>query len=137
MTEESREYDQAGRLLATTDKYTGRIAYQYDLLGNRIALLDPDKGAFADSYVAANRVTAFTDSEGKVTSYSYDELGRVFGTILPNNSGTVNSYDAAGNRLSENDGSKTISYCYNAANQLLQACDVRYVRHRIRSSFGF
>lgn len=72
--------------------------YQYDLLGNRIALLDPDKGAFAYSYDAANRLTALTDPEGRVTSHSYDELGRVVSTDLPNKTVTVNAYDA-NNRL--------------------------------------
>jgi len=99
-TAEDREYDKDGRLLATTDKFTGRIAYRYDLLGNRISMLDPDKGAFAYVFDAANRLTSFTDPEGKLTSYSYDTLGRVVDTKLANNTGTTNSYDND-NRLAE------------------------------------
>jgi YD repeat-containing protein len=146
-TEEKREYDQAGRLLATTDKYSGRIAYSYDLLGNRIAMVDPDGGEFSYEYDAENHLTTFTDPEGQVTSYSYDVMGRVISTSFPNQTATINSYnednrlattvtssdrdgilasfaysyDAVGNKLSmtEEDGGLT-SYQYDAAYRLIR-----------------
>jgi RHS repeat-associated protein len=145
-TSETREYDGRGRLLTTIDSYTGRIDYQYDLLGNRTRMTDPDNGVLTYAYDARNRLTEFTDPEGKTTTYAYDVMGRVISTALPNNTETVSvydddnrlsrmvttsakdgvlasfaySYDAVGNKLTmtEEDGGIT-SYQYDAAYRLV------------------
>ena len=91
-----RRTDQYGNLVQTTDHNGGTINYQYDLnghctqivgprttirmeynlMGYRTLLDDPDLGQVTSTYNTFGELVSQTDSQG-TTTYTYDKLGRV------------------------------------------------------------
>ncbi len=116
------EYDPAGRLLKVTRNYdparpqndpsTGSgqagyynivTQYQYDQVGNQIAV---------------------TDTYGNTTSYGYDDAGRLVTTTDPQNNQTTNTYNALGQLVATTDAlGRTTSYGYDAAGRLVSTTD--------------
>jgi YD repeat-containing protein len=50
--------------------------YEYDLLGRRIKVIDPDKGTTTSTYDDADQLTSTTDGLGTTLAYTYDGAGR-------------------------------------------------------------
>ena len=108
-------YDGEGNKLTMTEEDGGVTSYQYDAVYRLIRVDYPERPG---QKVIPHKNNGSDQGKGKKKGHCKDE------PPLPASVSYV--YDAAGNRLSEDNGSKTISYRYNAANQLLQAGDVRY-----------
>ena len=53
------------------------VSLEYDEVGNRISLADPDAGTIRSEYAADGKLLKQTDARGIVTTNSYDELGRL------------------------------------------------------------
>lgn len=53
------------------------VSLEYDEVGNRISLTDPDAGTIRSEYAADGNLLKQTDARGIVTANSYDELGRL------------------------------------------------------------
>ena len=136
----TNSYDADNRLAetVTTSNKDGMLAsfqYTYDGEGNKLSMTEEDGGVTSYQYDAVYRLIRvdYPERPGQkvITAKnngSDQGKGKKKGQAkveppLPSSVSYV--YDAAGNRLSEDDGSKTISYSYNAVNQLLQAGDVR------------
>lgn len=97
-----RTIDQYGNLVQSIDHEGGTIDYQYDLngrctrvagprttinmeydlMGNRTLLDDPDLGQVTSIYNAYGELTSQTDSKG-TTTWQYDLLGRVISEQRP------------------------------------------------------
>lgn len=59
-----------------TDAAGNQWTYEYDLLGYRTAVTDPDAGTTTSTYDLTGPLTSTTDARGQVLAYAYDALGR-------------------------------------------------------------
>lgn len=89
--------------------------FQYDLLGRKISMADPDKGTWTYAYYTTGELKAQTDAKGQVVAFQYDQLGRTThrtdtcgaGSVADGcSSGTVKSnvtwtYDTAANGVGQ------------------------------------
>ncbi|GAA3001191.1 polymorphic toxin-type HINT domain-containing protein [Actinokineospora diospyrosa] len=69
-------YNALNQLDRSTDAVGDKWEYEYDFLGRRVGLTDPDTGHSTTAYDAAGQITATTDGRGQVLSYDNDVLGR-------------------------------------------------------------
>ena len=71
-------YDAIGNLKTTTpngnEAYT--ITMEYDKLGNKKSMKDPDMGYWTYTYDALGQLKSQTDAKKQVTTIEYDQLGR-------------------------------------------------------------
>ncbi|MEP1422578.1 MAG: hypothetical protein ABJK59_12480, partial [Erythrobacter sp.] len=116
-------YDNAGRLVQTTDAESFVETYSYNAFGERVLMTG--KSETANS----------ADGSNNVTTYVYDKRGLMVSETMPatalNGAGVgiaiTNSYvyDARGNRVSMTEGvgldeARTTTYIYDAANRLIE-----------------
>ncbi|MCP3942905.1 MAG: hypothetical protein GY710_15655 [Desulfobacteraceae bacterium] len=127
-------YNVPGDLLSVTDAHGNLTIMEYDSLGRKTAIDDPDMGYWSYTYDANNNMLTQTDAKKQTTAFKYDDLNRVLSkTYSANDTGvfytydnlnitngkgqlyrttnddvtiTVNGYDSIGNLLSE---TKTIT----------------------------
>jgi RHS repeat-associated protein len=103
-------YDPLGQLISTTmnyrsdagpnylNQYNLTTQYEYDAVGNRVAITDPLTSTIR---------------------YTYDKLNRVIATTNVSGTATI-KYDAIGNRVAVTDAlTHTTVYTYNAVGQLI------------------
>jgi RHS repeat-associated protein len=69
--------DPAGNLLDSTDAAGNVVKMQYDRRGRKIAMQDPDLGAWTYDYDVVGNLKVQTDAQGQVTTQSYDPLSRL------------------------------------------------------------
>ncbi len=74
-----------------------RIQYQYDAVGNRSLMIDPDGGRFSYSYDSLNRIKTVENPQAERTTFSYDANGRRTLKLLANGTRASFTYDAASN----------------------------------------
>lgn len=140
-----RRTDQYGNLVQTTDHNGGTINYQYDLnghctqivgprttirmeynlMGYRTLLDDPDLGQVTSTYNAFGELVSQTDSQG-TTTYTYDKLGRVTREQRPDvtiNSVYDTNYKGALTSASTSNGT-SVSYQYDAYGRIHTQTDV-------------
>jgi YD repeat-containing protein len=117
------EYDEHGRRSATVDAAGRRTTYTYDLLDRVIEVTDPT-GSTLTEYDALGRVLTTTDANQHSAHTTYDELGRVDTTTDANGNITYYDYDPVGNLLWTQDplGHKTY-YGYDDANRRVSVTD--------------
>ncbi|MFE0460779.1 RHS repeat-associated core domain-containing protein [Kitasatospora sp. NPDC058965] len=72
----SYTYAPGGQIATVKDTNGNTWSYSYDLLGRRVASVDPDRGNSSSSFDQLGRLASTTDARGQVLSYSYDVLGR-------------------------------------------------------------
>ncbi|KJR99236.1 MAG: hypothetical protein VR65_17740 [Desulfobulbaceae bacterium BRH_c16a] len=140
-TETVSEYDTDNRLarMITTSAKDGQLAsfaYTYDAVGNKLTMTEEDGGLTSYQYDAAYRLThvEYPQRVGQIATTPKNNCtdkgkGKKNGhhkTEDPLPASVSYVYDAAGNRINEIVDNRTIDYHYNAANQLLQAGDIRY-----------
>ena len=72
---------------------------EYDAIGNRSVMIDPDGGRRTYTYDGASRLSSLVDPWGERTTFQYDALGRA--TLLEQANGTraTYTYDLAGNEI--------------------------------------
>ncbi|MBI5225216.1 VCBS repeat-containing protein, partial [Candidatus Micrarchaeota archaeon] len=70
-------YDLAGSLTNIQDAQGNNFIFQYDSLGRKIAMQDPDLGIWVYSYDATGNLVSQTDSRGITTNLQYDALNRL------------------------------------------------------------
>jgi len=71
------EYDGQGNLMKVTDSKGNAVSYQYDSLGRKVQLDDPDLGVWQYVYDADSNLISQTDAQGSTITLQYDELDRV------------------------------------------------------------
>ncbi len=85
------EYDLNGHCTAVTGPRT-TIVTEYDKMGHRTRLVDPDLGETTWAYNGFGELVR-QSSSGQTTYYSYDELGRLSWETLPDRH-IIHSYDS-------------------------------------------
>jgi RHS repeat-associated protein len=96
------DYDDAHNLSSITDNFGNKVAYDYDLNGNRTgeSTRDPSSSlrkAIALTYDARDRVESI-NAAGSVTELAYDALGNLAAETDPNGNETDHGHDSL-NRL--------------------------------------
>lgn len=69
-------WDASGALTGKTDPLGRASTFEYDGLGRRTAVVDPDAGRFAFAFDEASRLQTKTQPDGQVTRYTWDAAGR-------------------------------------------------------------
>jgi len=89
-------HDPQGNLIRVTDVSGNIVAMTYDIRGRKIAMNDPDMGAWTYAYNVLGELTSQTDAKGQTIAMAYDKLGRMTSRVLPNSEGTSAwTYDTA------------------------------------------
>ena len=115
------EYDVLGNLIAVTDAQNNKTTISYDSLGRKIGMIDPDMGAWSYDYDANNNLVYQQDANGQVIRFEYDALDRL---SIKNYASSAETdvhyyYDESGHGYSKGrptrmvDASGTTSYRYN------------------------
>ncbi len=94
----SYQYDVNERLTRLTNADGSFAEFDYDLNGNRVALVTGLPGGAtrttAFTYDVLNRLSTVTDPDGGVTSHTYDTIGNLETVTYPNGVLSTYSYDA-------------------------------------------
>jgi len=107
-------YNAAGDLLAVTDHHGNAMLMEYDSLGRKSSMDDPDMGHWEYTYDANGNLKTQTDAKGQITEFTYDELNRMTSKTYSTADPTVTyTYDTAENgrgrlyRVKNSDVTKT------------------------------
>jgi len=123
-----------------TDAEGGTVTYEYDAVGNRIAMTDANSHATTYDYDALSRLTEVSDPLTHTITYAYDAVGnrasqtKADGTVITHTydandrlveiSGpglnTQYGYDAVGSRQAMTDAMGVTKYTYDELNRLTQ-----------------
>lgn len=76
-------YDAFGNLLRTTDAAGNQVHVDYDRLGRKTTLDDPDLGRWAYVVDPLGRTRRQTDAKNQLTTYGYDVLDRMTVRVEP------------------------------------------------------
>ena len=117
-------YDDAGNLVARTDKESRITGYTYDDLNRLKVVTDALLGETGYTYDNRDNLIALTDAKNQTTRFEYDRNNRLLKEIRPEGQETSYAYDAAGNLVQKIDAKnqKTV-YEYDDAGRLTE---IRY-----------
>lgn len=96
------QYNAAKDLLLLTNPYGNETLINYDTLGQKIAMDDPDMGHWEYIYDANGNLLSQTDAQGQVIRFTYDNLDRLLKKECFNDSLSATPIDG-----------ETISYVYD------------------------
>uniref|UniRef100_UPI0040573D10 RHS repeat-associated core domain-containing protein n=1 Tax=Candidatus Electrothrix sp. TaxID=2170559 RepID=UPI0040573D10 len=128
------EYDALGRPLTITRNYLPgagedadtnvTTAFTYDLLGNRLSVIDPEGYVFRSEYDLQNRLRTKQDAEGYEWEYNYDPMGNLLSVLNPRGYASSYAYTPT-NRLQSvsNPEAHTRTLAYNGNGKLTQVTD--------------
>ncbi|MDH4098986.1 MAG: FG-GAP-like repeat-containing protein [Nitrospirota bacterium] len=116
------QYDVMGNLRGTTDAKGNQSVINYDTLGRKTSMNDPDMGSWTYAYDANGNLTTQTDAKGQTITFAYDALNRITLKDYPAGAGTdaVYTYDETtstngkGRLTTLTDASGTSKYWYDA-----------------------
>jgi RHS repeat-associated protein len=121
---EQYEYDLAGNRTAMIDANGHRTVYVYNSTNMLLQSIDPLGGTTTYNYDRMGHQTSMTDALGRVTRMTYDSRGRLASTIDANGKISTNAYDNNGNLLSVIDPlNRTTRYRYDTRNRLMGVID--------------
>lgn len=102
----------------------GRVRrYAYDVLDRLVRESNALGLTRRYTYDAQDNLIGFKDERGALTRYSYDPLGRLLHSQFPDGSEESFSYDAHGNLRTAANVHTTLTYGYDARNQVTQVHD--------------
>ncbi|WP_161795197.1 DUF6531 domain-containing protein, partial [Aneurinibacillus migulanus] len=117
-------FDQLNRLNQTTDPLQRTTGLQYDRLNRLTAVTDPLQGQASWSFDQLSRMTSVTDPNANTTAYTYDRVGRLSGETDATGSNRTYQYNEIGQLEQEKNGrSQTTTYQYDKAGRLTQFTD--------------
>jgi|GEM_PF-5208844 len=155
-------YDAVGNLLSVTDPLSHVTTYGYDDLYRRTSITDALSGVTSFTFDAAGQLKTLTDPVSNTTEWFYDGLGRVIEEENELGKSRFFAYDAVGNLTERTDRNgrvieyvydelnrntdekwyedssliRTISFDFDAANQLLNAQDPSATNHFTYDKLG-
>jgi RHS repeat-associated protein len=117
-------YDALGRVTSVTDGRGDTTEYQYDVRDRIVLTTFEDGQNLVSTYYDNGLEHSRTDSGGGAVTYEYDAQGRLTKQQGPQ-VGVEQSYgfDEVGNMLTYTDQYGTVTYTYDAANQLSTVTD--------------
>ncbi|MET3513407.1 YD repeat-containing protein [Pseudacidovorax sp. 1753] len=122
---ETQRWDQAGRLLSSTNGAGETTRYAYDLRGNLIRTTKPEGQSTQAGYDALNRKVLQADGNGAVSAWGYDGWGRLSGYVDIGRASHSYAYDHAGQLVAQSSSrGQNRVYSYDAAGQLVQINDI-------------
>jgi RHS repeat-associated protein len=71
------DYDVRGLLVGVTDDASNATTIEYDALGRKVGMDDPDLGEWAYTYDLWSQMETQTDARGEQIQFEYDKLGRL------------------------------------------------------------
>ena len=89
------EYDVMGNLLKVTDAEDNETVMQYDTLGRKRYMKDPDMGEWAYTYYPNGDLFTQRDAKGNTITFHYDELNRLTKKDYPDGVDVIYTYDVA------------------------------------------
>lgn len=87
-------YDPFGNLMTVNDGMGNTVGFTYDKRGRKIAMSDPDKGAWSYVYDALGQLKRQTDAKGQTTEIAYDLLGRATAKVIKKADTSVEQTDS-------------------------------------------
>ncbi len=132
----SYAYDAVDNLTAVTDTVGNVTTMSYDALGRKLAMNDPDMGAWSYTYNPAGSLMQQTDNRGCVTEFAYDDLERLVGKSYSGAAGCTQpaagyTYDeggatqyAIGQRTGMTYAGGATTYAYDWRGRLVRATQV-------------
>jgi len=122
---DANAHDAQGNRLPTVP-YTTTM--EYDMLGRKTAMDDPDMGEWIYGYDAVGNLTGQKDANLHTISFAYDALNRLTLKDLPGGTDVNYSYDSgtngAGRRTSMSDGSGSTTWTYDDRGRVTQESKV-------------
>ncbi|MBF0490603.1 MAG: hypothetical protein HQL15_08325 [Candidatus Omnitrophica bacterium] len=85
-------YDALGNLTKLTDTKNNVTTISYDHLNRKIAMNDPDMGAWSYNYDANGNLISQVDAKGQTVRFSYDALNRLLNKTDGIPSGPINNF---------------------------------------------
>jgi len=112
-------YDSLNRVTNVVVVGLGKaVSYEYDAVGNRAAMIDPDGGRTEYDYDPLNRLTSLTDPGSNTWTFAYDAINRMTNMTMPNGIVATYQYDP---------GSRLTNLVYrNSTNAVLQSFTYTY-----------
>ncbi|WP_346837950.1 RHS repeat-associated core domain-containing protein [Microbulbifer sp. SAOS-129_SWC] len=113
-------YDGAGNPIVLQDALGNRIIAEYNALGQKKSVDDPNMGLKSFTYTGFGEVESETDAKLQVVEYHYDQLGRIDQRLVDGTIDASWTYDAAANGIGlpdkamTGDGDYSRSYHYDA-----------------------
>ncbi|MFC1593868.1 toxin TcdB middle/N-terminal domain-containing protein [Candidatus Omnitrophota bacterium] len=86
-------YDTLGNLISTTDAHGNTTTINYDTLGRKTSMSDPDMGQWGYEYDALGNLLQQTDAKGQEIAFGYDELNRLTSKTSPSDPTVNYTYD--------------------------------------------
>ena len=112
-------YDPAGRLASMVDGRGNTTTYPYDAAGRMTGLTDGLSNSLAWSYDALGRRVGQTNRGTGTVAWTYDGAGRLVTRAATGVATVTYTYDGNGNRLTADDGTRTITTTYDRLNRPL------------------
>lgn len=120
------EFDDDGRLIASTSATGRRITYVHDVDTRQEVLTDDDGSITVVDYDASGHIVRVTDPLGGVTTHTYDADGNQLTTTDPLGHTTSRTYDATRNVTSSTDAlGHTTTFARDSRGAVLARTDAR------------
>ena len=113
------EYDLKGQLVKVTDTSSNETRMEYDSLGRKMAMHDPDSGDWTYEYDKNGNLTKQTDGNHNTISLTYDEVNRIVLKDYPTGTDVQFRYDdptstySIGRLTAMTDASGTTTFNYD------------------------
>lgn len=89
-------YDPLDRIISVKDSKNNLTEIQYNSLGQKTSMDDPDMGICTYTYDGNGNLKTQTDAKEQTIRFEYDKLNRLTKKIYPDDKETVNVYDEPG-----------------------------------------
>ncbi len=86
-------YNTLDNLTKTVDTLGNTSTVQYDSLGRKISMNDPDMGSWSYLYDEVGNLKSQTDAKGQTITFTYDNLNRLTKKTYPSGTPAVYTYD--------------------------------------------
>jgi RHS repeat-associated protein len=116
-------YDSLGKIEMVRVSFGGVVRetrYEYDIYGNIIKIINPDRTEISATYDEKGQKTSETNQVGETRYFFYDEYGLVTSVIMPDGSKYEYEYDVEGNQtlIRDPNGHET-RFTYDSAGRML------------------